>query len=64
VKEEIWKTLTGVEIPVGDLTEEHAKNALRMLLRQERGEHAKHRKVDPELDDMVVDGCDRYGSLG
>ena len=38
MSEEIWVTKTGGRIAVGDMTESHAKNALRMLIRKFREE--------------------------
>lgn len=35
-RDEVWITADGKEIPIGDLTEPHAKNILRMLLREHR----------------------------
>ncbi len=36
VKEEIWTTADGRQLRVADMTEEHAKNALRMMIRRGR----------------------------
>ena len=41
VKEEVWTTQDGKTIAVDDMTEEHAKNALRMILRKSRGKMEK-----------------------
>lgn len=41
VLDEVWVTKDGREILVGDMTESHAKNALRMLIRKARKERAK-----------------------
>lgn len=35
-KDETWVTEDGTEILVGDLTEDHAKNILRMILKDQR----------------------------
>lgn len=34
--EEVWVTKDGVHIPVGKMSDEHARNTLRMLIRQIR----------------------------
>jgi hypothetical protein len=36
MKEEYWKVKNGKEIAVGDMTEDHAKNALRLILKRDR----------------------------
>lgn len=36
MEDEIWTTRDGRKIPVGELTEEHARNILRMLIRKGR----------------------------
>jgi hypothetical protein len=41
--DEIWKCEDGRRIPVGELTEDHAKNILRMILRQRRERRALRR---------------------
>lgn len=64
-EDEVWTTKDGREIEVGNMTEAHAKNALRMVLR-------KRRKTLLILVDALaafsplespVAGCDEYGSL-
>ena len=35
-KDEVWTTKDGRKIAVGDMSEEHAKNILRLLIRQRR----------------------------
>jgi hypothetical protein len=34
--EELWTMRDGTQIAVGDMTEQHAKNCLRMLIRRHR----------------------------
>ena len=57
----VWTTRDGTGIPVRDMTEEHAKNALRMMMRK----HPNLSREPDELpdEDLLVDGCDHYGSL-
>ena len=38
MKDLIWHTKDGKEIPVNELTEEHAKNIVRMILREKQNE--------------------------
>ena len=38
MEEEYWTTKDGRKIAVGDMTEEHLKNTLRMILRKRREE--------------------------
>ena len=35
-KDEVWVTRDGRRIPVGELTEDHAKDILRMILKNKR----------------------------
>lgn len=35
-KEEVWRDINGKKIKVSDMTEEYAKNVLRMILRKQR----------------------------
>ena len=52
--DEEWITKDGKKIMVGDMTEEHAKNVLRMLLRRRRdGEDEMEEK---ELIEMSYNG--------
>lgn len=70
---EVWRTKTGVEIPVTDMTDSHLENALALCIRMGRyremvmlAEELERRSPcgrDELLDDCVVGGCDRYGSL-
>ena len=66
-KDEVWKMKDGREIAVGDMTEEHAKNCLRLMLRGLKGKLAKqkaHEKFMNALDaSWPPSGCDEYGSL-
>jgi hypothetical protein len=39
--DEIWTTSTGQKIAVGDMSESHVRNVLRMILRNRRREAAK-----------------------
>lgn len=72
----LWKTRSGELISLSRMTEAHLNNALRMCIRTERWWAVKllaaeldRRLPDGELnmgtvlDDCVVGGCDRYGSL-
>ena len=60
MKDEIWVTKNGQKVAVSDMTEKHAKNALRMLIRRVNG---ADEEAPVDMEDMVVNGCDRYGSL-
>ena len=58
--DEVWTTEDGTEILIGDLSEEHAKNILRMLLKNRREEQdyfTKH--ILPQLDEM----CDAVETI-
>lgn len=44
--DEIWKCEDGRRIPVGELTEDHAKNILRMILRNRRRQRALQHDLD------------------
>jgi hypothetical protein len=44
--DEIWKCQDGRLIAVGDMTEAHAKNALRMILRNNRQRRALQADLD------------------
>jgi hypothetical protein len=56
-KDEIWITEDGTQILVGDLTEAHAKNILRMILRHRREEREAMQEVfkavAPQLNEMI-----------
>jgi len=66
-EDEVWTTRDGREIEVGNMTEAHAKNALRMMLRKRR----RVRELEQESADLEAadlggvppEGCDEYGSL-
>jgi hypothetical protein len=58
LKDEIWVTKEGKEIPVEKLKVEHMRNILRMIIRSGI--------IDREDDDLLFcfpSGCDEYGSL-
>lgn len=44
-KDELWKTGDGKEIPVSQMTEDHAKNALRMMIRLRRRQKASFQAI-------------------
>jgi hypothetical protein len=53
--DEIWITKDGRKIPVGEMSEEHVRNALRMVLRMRR--HAA-KKIIETLEPYEGDGQD------
>lgn len=59
MKEQIWKTKEGIGIPVGDMTESHAKNALRMMIfaARKRGV-AMSQEPNCEAEDAYVSGVE------
>jgi hypothetical protein len=69
--EEIWETEDGTQIPIAELSEEHAKNILRMIIRVTREkrmfveqmlvpaliEHIREEfGADVQIDNMSIDG--------
>lgn len=60
--DEIWTTEDGRQIAISDLSEEHAKDILRMLIKQEREEKDYYNThilpqlngVIDSLDDMII----------
>ena len=69
-----WTTKTGVVLPLDRMSNDHLINAVMMCLRQNKLKMATilateldRRLPDDDvdiLDDCVVVGCDRYGSIG
>lgn len=59
---EIWTTSTGSKIAVKDMTEEHAKNALNLLLRKIREAKEYEEKVDTFL--SSIHEQDQLGTKG
>jgi hypothetical protein len=67
-----WKQRDGTEVPVSEMSDNHLLSAWAMMNR--RQQHAAYwcRVLQAEMatraevgwvDDGVIDGCDRYGSL-
>jgi hypothetical protein len=46
--DEIWTMKDGTEIAVGDMSESHVRNTLRMLLRKQRESQEKWMEYDQE----------------
>lgn len=63
--DEVWTTIGGKTIRVGDMSEAHAKNALRAILRKRRLDRLRNleQSVPFDPDDCAPGGCDHYGSL-
>lgn len=59
---EIWTTSTGEKIAVKDMTEEHAKNVLNLLLRNMREEKEHQEKINTFLSSMHEQ--DQLGTKG
>ena len=58
--DEIWVTRDGRQIPVGELSEEHAKNIIRMILRAQRLELERFKKdilpmIEKEINVIFTD---------
>jgi len=52
MKEEYWTTKDGQKIAVGDMTDEHVRNTLRMIIRKAR-EMKEHQEL---IDNIGFDG--------
>ena len=66
IKDEQWTTLEGRTMWVEEMSEAHAKNTLRMLLRQRRESLMARLYLGEEMDDpdlLCGPNRDRYGSL-
>lgn len=62
--DEIWTTKDGTKLPVGQMTEEHVRNALRHVIKRARERKLAAQVADAPLpEDGIFDGCDIYGSL-
>jgi hypothetical protein len=64
MEDEIWTTQDGRRIKVGDMTEEHVRNALRLVLRRIREGYVSPRTTgnyDPET--TVGDGQDELNAI-
>lgn len=61
--DETWRTRDGREIPVCDMSEEHAKAALRMILRQRKV--ARYLRVAAQADERFMESlfADFYDDL-
>lgn len=66
----VWRTRDGTLVPLEDMSDAHLVNSLAMCLRMGRtreirflGKEIERRAMADVLDDCVVGGCDRYGSL-
>lgn len=57
MKDEIWTQKDGTKIAVGDMTEEHVRNALRMILRKAR------QRVEADLFDFELERPDNHAIL-
>lgn len=69
--DENWTQRDGTKVAVGNMTEAHAKNALRQMIRTARirkeaaaEQAAIDEQVDEDLRNLPPSGCDEYGSLG
>lgn len=62
--DEIWTTRDGSQVEVRMMTAEHARNALRMILRQARlRKERRKRAVAEVLDDFVPERPDNHTTL-
>lgn len=68
--DEIWTTRDGRNIPVGEMSEDHVRNALRMVIRRQRKPTVNFivkLENDPEdigyYEDLMPPGRDSWGSL-
>lgn len=52
-QEEYWTTREGKTIPVGDMTEQHAKNALRMMIRNQKKIMDIVSKAEARVDEAI-----------
>ena len=68
-QDEIWTTEDGTQIAIGDLTENHAKNILRMIIKQKREKDEFFRKeILPKISGMLeelqgTDGEITFGEI-
>jgi septum formation topological specificity factor MinE len=53
--DEIWKCQDGRLVAVGDMTEAHAKNALRMILRNRREQRARQVDLDRLQEELLAE---------
>lgn len=58
--DEIWTTRDGTRIAVGDMTEGHVRNALRMILRNQRIQE----EMSAQLFDTPLNQADEDAILG